>query len=205
MQEPAATPVTTPPEVTVAIAVLSLLHASVPPLKTADTAVNDVVLPIQTDEAPDTEPMLALGLIVIAWNAETVPPHPPVTVYVILLDPAATPVTTPPEVTVATPVLLLLHAPVPPLVTTEPAVYVVVLPIHIEAVPVTEPTLALGIIVIACNADFVPPQPPVIVYTMLQLPAPTPVTTPPEVTVAIPVLLLLHAPVPPLVTTEPAV
>ena len=68
--------------------------------------------------------------------------------YVILLEPAATPVTTPPEVTVATPVLLLLHEPVPPLVTTEPAVYVVELPIHIEDVPVTEPTLAFGVIVI---------------------------------------------------------
>ena len=79
------------------------------------------------------------------------------------------------------------------------------LPIHIDEVPVTDATLAFGVIVIAWNADFVPPQPPVIVYTMLQLPAPTPVTTPPEVTVAIPVLLLLHTPVPPLVTTEPAV
>ena len=71
---------------------------------------------------PVTEPMLALGLIVIDWNAEAVPPQPPVTVYTILQLPAATPVTTPPEVTVAIPVLLLLHAPVPPLVTTEPAV-----------------------------------------------------------------------------------
>ena len=47
------------------------------------------------------------------------------------------------------------------------------------------------------------PQPPEIVKIILQVPAATPVTDPvDEFTVAIPVLLLLQAPVPPLSTTE---
>ena len=48
----------------------------------------------------------------------------------------------------------------------------------------------------ACWADTVPPQPPVIVYIMLQVPAPVAVTRPEELTVATEVLLLLQAPVP---------
>ena len=77
--------------------------------------------------------------------------------------PTATPVTNPDELTVAMEVLLLLHAPLPPLNTTEFAVYVVVPPTHKAAVPVTEPMLALGLVVIAADLDTVPPQPPVIV------------------------------------------
>ncbi len=75
----------------------------------------------------------------------------------------ATPVTNPDELTVAIPVLLLLQAPVPPLRTTELAVYVAVPPIHSGLIPVTEAILAFGFIVTACCLDTVPPQPPVIV------------------------------------------
>ena len=113
---------------------------------------------------PVTEAMLALGLIVTPSCADTVPPQPPVIVYIILHDPAATPVTTPvEELTVAIAGALLLQAPVPPLSTTVLAVYVVVPPIHRGLVPVTDAILALGLIVTACCADTVPPQPPVIV------------------------------------------
>jgi hypothetical protein len=59
----------------------------------------------------------------------------------------------------------------------------------------------LGVIVTACWDVFVPLQPPVIVYIILQLPADTPVTSPEEFTVAIPTTLLLHTPVPPPRTT----
>ena len=69
-------------------------------------------------------------------------------------------------------------------------------------VPVTEAMLAFGFIVTDCCADTVPPHPPVIVYIMLHVPDVTPVTNPDELTEAIPELLLLHAPVPPLRTTE---
>ena len=61
----------------------------------------------------------------------------------MLLVPAAIPVTKPvEELTVATEVLLLLQAPVPPLRNTELALYVAVLPIQRPAVPETEPMLA---------------------------------------------------------------
>jgi hypothetical protein len=45
--------------------------------------------------------------------------------------------------------------------------------------------------------DLVPPHPPVIVYVISVVPAPTVVTTPLEFTVATAVFVLLHAPVPP--------
>ena len=150
---------------------------------------------------PVTDAMLALGLMVIEADWLTVPPHPPLTVYIMLALPAVTPVTTPDASTVATAVLSLLHAPLPLFNTTELAVYVVLPPIHTDDEPVTEAMLAFGLIVIACWADTVPPQPPLMVYIMLALPADTPVTTPDELTVANAVLPLLHAPVPPLNTT----
>ena len=81
----------------------------------------------------------------------------------ILQVPAATPVTNPDELTVATAVLLLLHDPVPPPNTTELAVYVAVPPIQSGLMPVTEAMLAFGVIVNDCCLDTVPPQPPVIV------------------------------------------
>jgi hypothetical protein len=59
------------------------------------------------------------------------------------------------EFTVATAVLLLLHAPVPPPNTTPETVYVVVAPIHCGVVPaVTEPALALGFKVIVCSVVY---------------------------------------------------
>jgi hypothetical protein len=83
--------------------------------------------------------------------AETGLAQPPVIVYMILQLPPEMPVTTPVEgSTVAMPVLLLLHAPVPPPRTTVLAVYVVVVFIQIGLVPETEAILALGVIVIFC-------------------------------------------------------
>ena len=68
--------------------------------------------------------------------------------------------------------------------------------------PVTDPTLAFGFTVMGWDCDGVPLQPPVIVKTILHVPAPIAVTTPEfEFTVATFVLLLLHAPVPPPNTT----
>ena len=87
---------------------------------------------------------------VIDCCAVTVPPQPPVMVYIILQVPADTAVTTPvDEFTVAMPVLLLLHAAVPPANTTVLAVYVAVAATHKGVVPDTEATLALVLIVIA--------------------------------------------------------
>jgi hypothetical protein len=202
LHEPADIPVTNPvDELTVATAVLLLLHAPVPPPRTTPVVVYVAVAPIHSGVVPVTDAIPALGLIVTDCCADTVPPQPPVIVYIILHEPAATPVTTPDALTVATAVLLLLHAPVPPLRTTPVVVYVAVPVIHSGLVPVTDAILALGLIVTDCCADTVPPQPPVIVYIILHVPADTPVTNPAGLTVATPVLLLLHAPVPPPRTT----
>ena len=79
--------------------------------------------------------------------------------------------------------------------TTPLAVYIDVTPIHNGVAPVTEVILAFGFIVTDCCADTVPPQPPVIVYIILHVPADIPVTNPAALTVATAGLLLLHAPV----------
>ena len=120
---PGLTAVTSPvDELTVAIAWLLLVHDPVPPLRTTSLAEYVVVAPMHKGVVPVTDPMLAFGLIVTDCCLDTVPPHPPVMVYVIMLVPADTPVTTPVAFTVATAGLLLLHAPVPPLRTTPLAV-----------------------------------------------------------------------------------
>ena len=63
----------------------------------------------------------------------------------MLHEPAVTAVTAPVvELTVAMAVLLLLHAPVPPLKTTPVVLYVAVAPAHNGLSPVTEPMLAFG-------------------------------------------------------------
>ena len=121
---PALTPVTTPPLVTVATALLVLDH--VPP----EEGESVVIPPIQIKLAPVT-PMVGLPLIVTAFEASEV--HPvDVLVNVNVVDPAATPVTTPPLVMVATDGLLLVQ--VPPIEGDK----VVVAPIHKADAPVIE-------------------------------------------------------------------
>jgi hypothetical protein len=149
--------------VTVATAALLLLHAPVPPLRITPLAVYVDVPPIHKGLTPVTEATAAFGFIVTACWADTVPPQPPEIVYIILHEPAATPVTSPAALTVATALLLLLQAPVPPPVTTPLAVYVAVPPIHNGLAPVTEVIAAPGLTVTGCCADTVTPQPLVIV------------------------------------------
>jgi hypothetical protein len=158
---PAATPVTRPvDELTVATAVLLLLHDPVPPLNTIPLAVYVAVPAIQSGLVPMTDVTLALALIVIDCSAVFVPPQPPVIVYIILHVPAATPVTNPvDEFTVAKAVLLLLHDPVPPPNTTPVVVYVAVPPVHNGLVPITDVTLTAGVTVTVCVAVTGPPHP----------------------------------------------
>ena len=67
MHDPAAIPVTTPvDELTVAIAVLLLLQAPVPPPKTTPVVVYVAVAPIHSGVVPVTDVILALGLMVTA-------------------------------------------------------------------------------------------------------------------------------------------
>ena len=80
---------------------------------------------------------------------------------------------------------------------------VVVLPTQTSVVPVMAARVGSALTVIDCCAVFVPLQPPVMVKMILQVPAATALTKPELVfTVAMSALLLLHAPEPPLKTTE---
>jgi hypothetical protein len=106
---PAATPVTTPLPVTVAVAVLLLLH--VPP-ETASLSV--VVEPTHVNIVP----VIAVAgpeTVIVAVLAQPVD-----SVYAIVVVPSVRPETTPPAEMEPTVLSLLLH--VPPLVASESAV-----------------------------------------------------------------------------------
>jgi hypothetical protein len=114
--EPAATPVTRPLPLTVAIPELLLAHVttrptSAFPLASRGIAVSDTVCPIVTltDAGVTLTDATGIGVTVTAAV-----PIVPSLVAVIVTEPAATPVTRPLPSTVATPVLLLPH------VTTRP-------------------------------------------------------------------------------------
>jgi hypothetical protein len=111
---PAATGVTKPAFVTVAIPVLLLVH--VPP----EAGINVMVLPIHNFVSG----VLTLGLALTVTNEVAALQPVAVLVYVNVTLPEATVVTKPPFVTVATLVLLLTQ--VPPVV----GVRVIVLPAH---------------------------------------------------------------------------
>src|SRR5665213_1945213 len=106
---PVATPVTTPLVAsTVATAILLLLQV---PLRSPELVNAVVVAPIQTIAAPLMVPALASGLTMITLLLVKVV-QLLVTEYVIVVEPAATPDTTPVDgFTVATAVLLLVHVP----------------------------------------------------------------------------------------------
>ena len=81
----------------------------------------------------------------------------------VLPPPVATAVTVPLDATVATAVLLLDQAPVPPPKVTPDTVYAAVVPGHRGVVPLTVPATALGVTVSALDAVLVPVQPPLMV------------------------------------------
>lgn len=117
---PAVTPVTTPPALTVAMAVLLLLHG-----QPGVASFSVVVAPWHINVVP----VIATGSGVTVTTAYAL--QPAGVVYVIVDVPVATPVTTPEaRPTVATDTVLLLH--VPPAVAS---VSVVVFPMHIDNVP----------------------------------------------------------------------
>ena len=105
--------------------------------------------------------------------------------------PAATPVTTPLLVTVATPGLLLTHVPpdAPPVFVS-----VVFAPIHIDDEPLNVPAATDAAIDISF-CELTGPLQPATVYVIIVLPAAIQLISPvPAFTVAILVLSLLHAP-----------
>lgn len=167
---PALTPVTTPPFVIVATALLLL--AQVPP----EAGVTLAVWPGQTTEAPPSVGgAMTVKLAVLM--------HPVVVlVKVRVTVPALKVVTTPAFDTLAMALLLLPH--VPPVVGVTLAVW----PTQAEVAP---PSVGPAVIVVL----MVLVQPVlVLVKVKVAVPAATPVTTPPLVTVATELLLLAQVP-----------
>lgn len=174
---PADTPVTTPAFVTVATA--GLLLVQVPPVG------DKVVVPeIQMLLAPVIVATGVLLTVMAGVGAETHPVPPSVKVNVAV--PADTPVTTPAFVTVATAALLLTQ--VPPDVGVRPDEA----PMQILVAP---EILTTGIGFTVTVAVGIDAQPVVeLVKVKVTVPADTPVTTPPLVTVATAGALLAHVP-----------
>jgi hypothetical protein len=183
---PPATPLTKPDELTIATAVL--LEVQAPPLTVELSCVEVLEQAVVVPEIVPAEGTAEIVTVLVAVASE----HPPVpvTVYVIVAVPAATPVTTPDELTVAIAVFDDVHVPPE---TVE--VNVVLEPAQIVCVPDRGPAEAAAetVTVLVATASEHPPV-PVIVYEMVAVPAETPVTTPEASTVATAVLELDQVP-----------
>lgn len=139
---------------------------------------------IAVDAAVHTEllPVIAAGDALTVMPIVALVPQPDE--KVIVTAPADMPVTTPVVgCTVALPVLLLLHVPV-----GVASVRVVLKPVHTVLEPDIAPAEVRAVTVVVAL-----PQ-PTLLYVMVAVPLVTPVTTPAELMVATPVLLLLHEP-----------
>ncbi len=152
--EPAATPVTTPEALTVAIEVLEEVQA--PPGSPFEVIV--VVFPTQTVAVPLKIPASGPAVMVMESVAisEPVQDPDPFTVYVMVAEPAATPVTTPEALTVAMEVLEEVQAP--PGSPFE--VIVVVFPTQTVAVPLKVPASGPAVTVMESVAMSEPVQEP---------------------------------------------
>jgi hypothetical protein len=175
---PAEIPVTTPALVIVAMAGLLLDH--IPPVTG------------ETEEVPPTQillppVMLTTGKALTVTGGVGAEIQPlKVLVNVNVAEPADTPVTTPPLVTVATAGLLLVQ--VPPMVGDN----VVVAPTQIVLVPVMLPAGVVFTVMAGVGAEAHPVL--VLVNVKVAVPAVTAVTTPAFVTVATAGLLLTQVP-----------
>ena len=119
--EPAATPVTTPLDETVAIPVLELDHVTARPESTAPfasyaVAVSCAVCPTLTLAVAGETLTDATGTVTAVTLTEAVPLFPSL-VAVMVAEPAAIPLTTPLDETVAMPVLELDHVTARPVST----------------------------------------------------------------------------------------
>lgn len=125
--------------------------------------------------------MPVIGLIAFTVNGR-VAIHPRAVVYFMLVKPAVSPETMPDELIVATPVLVLLHAPpgVASLSVTE-------FPMHTLRGPIIGPS-AFTVTTVVVK------QPPGVVYVIVLVPVPIPEVEPVDVMVATEVLLLAHVP-----------
>jgi hypothetical protein len=193
---PALTPVTAPPALTVATAVLLLAHVIVRPVSTLLLASRVTAAPV--DVAPTT---ILAGVSVAVTDAtgafDTVIVAVPFTlslVAVIVALPALTPVTTPLPLTVATAVLLLAHVTVRPVSTLLPASRVTAVPAEVApttilagvSVAVTDATGTFDTVTVAALLT------PSLTAMICAVPGATADTTPAADTVATAVLVLVH-------------
>jgi hypothetical protein len=179
--EPAAVPVTTPPEVIVAVPVPFTIDQVPPEVASVNAGVE---APTHTLDAPP--PMAATVGVPFTVSALVAEAEPQlfVTVYFTVTEPAAVPVTMPPEVMVAEPVPFTIDH-VPPEVASVNAG--VEAPTHtLAAPPPIAATVGVPFTVTALVAE-AEPQLFVTVYFTVTEPAAVPVTIPPEVMVAEPV------------------
>jgi hypothetical protein len=142
---PGETPVTFPEPSTVAADVLVLVQ--LPP---AALGVSDMEEPTHTTDSPDNVPATGAGLTVIGAVVVSAE-HADDVIYVMVVLPAVTPVTTPPADMVAIAMLPLLHTPPPVL-----AVKVVVAPGQTDDAPLITPATAGLLTVIDAVAEALP-------------------------------------------------
>src|SRR5690349_301538 len=202
---PPVTPVTRPLLLTVATDVLPLPHVivrpvSALPLASLGVAVNCTVWPAATDADAGLTVTLATGTVT-AVTVIADEPLLPSEVAVIVAEPAATPVTRPLPLTVATDVVPLAHVIVRPvsalpLASWGVAVNCTVWPAATEADAGLTLTEATGTVT-ALTVRVALPLCPSLVAVMVAEPAATPVARPLASTVAIAELLLAQ------VTTRP--
>jgi hypothetical protein len=126
--------------------VLLLLH--VPPVAPSVSVIDE---PIHTDVLPEMGGTAGTGLTVTGIVVKLVQPE--VIVYLIVTTPGLTLCTTPPVVTVAMAVLLLLHTCKPPVA---PSTNVVVDPAQTVMVPVMVPADGSAFTVIATVSVAIP-------------------------------------------------
>jgi hypothetical protein len=181
--------VTTPVDIlTVATASLSLNQ--LPP---ASPLVLNAVVPLtQIESAPLIVPALDAAVTVTTVDAVSfAQPPEPVTIYLIVVVPADTGVTTPLPFIVATPVDTELHEPPVPVVDK------VVVPLEqIEVVPLMSPASGAEVMVtvLVAVASLQPPM-PVTVYVIIDEPTDTTVIAPVDPSiVATASVPLVHAP-----------
>src|SRR6266849_3506611 len=135
--EPAATPVTNPVEFTVATAALLLAQVTTRPVSTfpfasAVVAVSCTVWPTSTVGVGGATVTDATGGMTVSAAV----PGCPSLVAVIVAEPAATPVTSPVGLTVATVALLVVHVTVRPVSTLLAASLVVAVSCAVPASPI---------------------------------------------------------------------
>src|SRR4029079_5897174 len=145
-------------------------------------------------DVPLTVPAVTFGETVKVFKEVSGLPLQAITVYTISVVPAATAVTSPVVAfTVATEVLVLLHAP-PPSPLLE---YVDAAPIQSGVAPLMVPVAGSKLTVSVLNELTGLLHPVLTVYVIFVVPAATAVTSPvPAFTVATEVLVLVHEPPP---------